>query len=312
MQRTISAVVVMGAIAWIGGSWPVQAQLQKRVGPVEKRKAVVPADVARPRVPFRDPVVIQLPLPAGTDRNLQALTNQYLRQFRPILRDEYLFARQVCRLTEEERKEIALDGERALRKVVDDYATMARTRRASPSAGLLSPRKGIQEGLADALRRRLPDTRWECYRREVELRQADFKRAMARFCVAQFDRELILTEGQREEIMQVLNSSSDPSWSMMLDSYPNYQGVLPPVPANSLEPILTAAQNMVLRGLLPSRVVRPIVVQNRQFQVQQLQAIQAANGLNLRILGAEPLLAEDLAEADELTEAETTETNSRK
>ena len=90
--------------------------------------------------------------------NNDGQVQQFMQQFRPILRSEYHIVRVVCRPTPEQRQQIARAGEQALRDAAMKYVDMMRRPMTAAQRAALDPRKQIREGLAravkaDALRR---------------------------------------------------------------------------------------------------------------------------------------------------------------
>src|SRR5690348_9660344 len=112
----------------------------------------LPPDVISPRQPVPrakrridimpppPPVVVELPVAPANQARRQTIFNQLMTRYRPLLREEYLFARRVCRFTAEERKEIALAGERALRAAMGEQARRMTGGKVNPSSGPLQAR----------------------------------------------------------------------------------------------------------------------------------------------------------------------------
>ena len=84
--------------------------------------------------------------------NNQGQAQQFMQQFRPILRSEYHIVRAVCRPTPEQRQQIARAGEQAMRDAAVKYVDMMRRPMTAAQRAALDPRKQIREGLARSVK----------------------------------------------------------------------------------------------------------------------------------------------------------------
>jgi hypothetical protein len=257
LANSLAAIGVASAVV---ASPFARAQVPKVVVPrpseVMKREALEKKVLA---VPFPDTVVLQkravrILRPAGEVEviagapQLDALMEQFTPQFRPILRAEYHLARSVCELTAAERTEIAREGEKALGEAAKAYAEMQqkmmrgqwRANEAPPD-----PATMIEEGLARAIRARLPADRAARYESELAKRENDRKCAAVRNLVAKLDQELVLSADQREKISAEMTANWADSWGRNIEPYLNNANYFPAIPRRLLIPYLNSTQRSV-------------------------------------------------------------------
>ncbi len=173
------------------------------------------------------------------------LAQTYLIQFRPILRAEYHVVRAVCRPTPEQKKAIARDAEKMVRKAAEDYA--GKMNRPIPPAqrAALDPRRQIRDGLADLVAKHCSGEAADRYRQEMARRAEARKRLAARNLVVLLDQRLILAPEQREKIEGSLIEHWDDSWSPSLLSIGTNTRYFPAIPDSYVAPFLNEAQKTV-------------------------------------------------------------------
>jgi hypothetical protein len=215
---------------------PKAAVVQKRVAPVA---AFAPA----PAAPAAG-VVFAAPVALNNDGQVR----QYAQQFRPILRAEYHIVRVVCRLTPEQRKEIARAGEQSLRVAASKYVDMMRRPMTAAQRAALDPRRQIRESLADAVKARLSAELAGRLQDEIAKRDASRKQLAVRNLVARLDHDLVLSPDQRDKVAESLSSHWDDSWGQSLEMFMyNYQ-FLPQIPDQYVAPLLNDSQKKVWRS----------------------------------------------------------------
>jgi hypothetical protein len=223
------------------------AEPKEQEQPVRVLKAApAPRRLARKRVapaPAAPAVMI-----AGMIGNGDGQVRQYMMQFRPILRAEYHIVRLVCRLTPEQRTEIARAGEQTLRDAAKKYADMMRRPLTAAQRAALEPRAQIREGLAKAVKTKLsPDlaTRFED---EIAKRDASRKQLAVRNLVSRLDRDLVLSPDQRAKVAESLSSHWDDSWCQSLEMFMYDYQFLPPIPDMYVAPFLNDPQKKIWRS----------------------------------------------------------------
>jgi hypothetical protein len=199
---------------------------------VDARAPVAAMKVAMPAVAF----------------NADGQIQQYIQQFHPILRAEYHLVRYVCRPNPEQRKEIARDGEQAVRQAARTYTEMMRRPMTPAQRAALDPRKQIREGLAKSIKARLSAEMAARYQEEIARRDASRKQLAVRNLVARLDRDLVLSPGQRDKVAESLTTHWDDSWCQSIEMLMYENQYLPPIPDQYVAPFLNDAQKTIWRG----------------------------------------------------------------
>ena len=192
---------------------------------------------------------------AQAKAQLDAMAQQWLQQFQPILTTEFAFIRQVSGddLPKEQRPKIKSAGEASLKDAATKFAQyeqrpqlggVAQARVESPN-----PTKVIREGLAQALKEVLTPEQLAHFTEEAAAREAQHKRAAILFVVSRLDELLYLTVDQRQEISTAISSNWQDSWEkwLMLRHYGNFH--LPIVPDQYVVDHLNDEQKSVWRGV---------------------------------------------------------------
>jgi hypothetical protein len=229
-----------------GGTTKVMAEMKVfKATPAPKTAA----DVKRQAVPFPAPAAaMKVAMPVAAF-NVDGQAQQYLQQFRPILRAEYHIVRVVCRPTPEQRKEIACDAEQTLREVARKYVEMMRRPMTATQRAALDPRGQIREGLAKAVKARLSGEMAARYQEEIAKRAASHKQLAVRNLVARLDRDLVLSPDQRDKVAKSLTSHWDDSWCTSIEMFMYDNQYLPPIPDQHVAPFLNDAQKTIWRGI---------------------------------------------------------------
>jgi hypothetical protein len=203
--------------------------VEKKAAPKAARKAVMAKRV----------VAVQLG--AVPDDQVQ----QYVQQFRPMVRTEYYFIRNVCDLTKEQRKQVAREGERAVlaaaRRFAEEQQKMMRGGW-RPGSEQPDPHRLLVEVLAKSVPPMLTPAQAARYREELEKRAASRKQVALDNLVAKLDQDLVLDSDQREKISSSLSSHWNDAWCQSLQMLMNIENFFPNVPDNLVVPFLTEHQ----------------------------------------------------------------------
>jgi hypothetical protein len=213
-----------------------------KVAPARKAEAIVTKQA--PRAPAAAMKVAMPAVAFNADGQIQ----QYMQQFRPILRAEYHLVRVVCHPTAEQRNEIARDGERTLREAARHYAEMMRRPMTVAQRAALDPRRQIREGLAKSVKDRLSGELAARYQDEIARRDASRKQLAVRNLVARLDRDLVLSPDQRDKVAESLTTHWDDSWCPTIEMLMYDYQYLPPIPDQYVARFLNDAQKTLWRG----------------------------------------------------------------
>ena len=218
----------------------VKAEMKK----VEKAKA---KDVQKAiAVPAKAVMV------APAAANLDPLVQQFAQQLRPILRAEYHLIVSICKPSQEERRQLAHEGEKALMETAKKFAELQQNprvmfvnnrRNTSPN-----PRKMIQEAMSNSAKAHLTVVQFALYQLEVEKRDANRKVVTIRNLVAKFDQDLVLTAQQRDKITESLTSNWNDDWCPSVEMFTVFNQFVPFIPDQFMMPFLNPMQKRVWEG----------------------------------------------------------------
>lgn len=189
---------------------------------------------------------------AQIDAQVQQWIPQFTQQYRPILKTELNFIRQVCDLTPEQRPKIKAAGEASLKEAVLKLAEFQGGRmRGVFRAGdqQPDPQRSIRQSIAKVLQETLTAAQMEKYKAEAAQRTSLRKRAVIRYVVARLDGTLCLTAEQRDKISQSIAEGWQDKWEqwLMLSVYGDQY--FPIVPDQHVATHLDADQKSVWSGL---------------------------------------------------------------
>ena len=253
-----------------GGALVVTSLVAAQVPKGEPTRAA--AAPPQPAVIVRDAVKkVLAPVPARADAAVQAqaqrqqiLVQTAIQQLRSHLRVEYHFIRRACELTPEQRRQIARAGERALRETaaqnvgrnLNAAQVVIVNGQARPSIPRFTdPMKPISEGLARAVERYLTPDQIARYKDEVKRRDAHWKQVGLEAILARLDSDLLLTENQRDEIMDSLSDHWDEMWAQSVTALMNLEHYFPPIPDERIVPFLDGPQKEIWNASQPNRRV---------------------------------------------------------
>jgi hypothetical protein len=234
------------AAAWQATAIKVQVAPEKKAAEkqaakaqVVERKAAVAEKAARKKAFARRAVAVQV---AGVaDPQIQ----QYVQQFRPMVRTEYYLIRNVCELTKEQRKQVAREGERALvpaaRKFIEEQQKMMRGGW-RPGSQQPDPQRLVEGVMSTAVLPLLTPAQAAKYRDETEKRSANRKQVALDNVVAKLDQDLVLDSDQRRKISASLYEHWNDAWCPSLQMLMNIESFFPNIPDNLIVPFLTEHQ----------------------------------------------------------------------
>jgi hypothetical protein len=175
---------------------------------------------------------------------------QFRAQFEPLLKVELSFANRVCKLSDDQRRNLIGKCNAWLTKFIRDYAKQGgqpMVQGAWFGGGrpqLADPRESVQKGVAKIIKAELPKEQTAVYVEETKKR-ADFSQQVSvDNLVARIDNELILSPEQREKISKSLFDHWDKAWAPQLEMFMHGMDMWPNVPDQWIRPHLTATQQV--------------------------------------------------------------------
>ena len=187
------------------------------------------------------------------DAQNDALTQQFLVQFRPLLTEELGFVRLVCSdLSKEQRPKIKAAGEASLKQAAKEMGQFQNRQNqgiAIQARIQPEPRKMIREAVDKALRETLTAEQIQRFSREATARKEQRKRAAILCVVSRLDGCLSLNADQREKIIDSITSHWEDKWEqwLMINVYGDQY--FPEMPEQYVAPILNPDQKSVWNGL---------------------------------------------------------------
>jgi hypothetical protein len=275
LMRCLSdSLVALGVALLVSSSTFVLGQVQKsaapdpRPNPQEKssdgktdgqvkdvefpKKAKAERQAPRQQVAVKAAVVkaaVQVRAVQAVPANvIEAQAEQFIQQFRPMVRGEYYFIRHVCELSKEQRIETARVAERSVRTAAMAFVeAQQKMNRGGWRPGMKQPdpRVIIEEELAKSLVDILTPKQQAVYQQELQKRAASRKKLVIDNLVAKLDQDLVLTPDQRDKITYSLAKHWDDAWGQSLDMLMNLESFFPNLPDPLIVPLLTERQKDV-------------------------------------------------------------------
>jgi hypothetical protein len=189
---------------------------------------------------------------AGIAEN-DAMTQQFLMQFRPFLTEELGFVRLVCDdLSKEQRSKIKAAGESSLKQAAKEMSQFQNRQNQGIAIQVRTqpePRKMIREAVAKALRETLKAEQLQRYSGEAERRKEQRKRAAILCVVSRLDGCLSLNADQRDKIVDSISSHWEDKWEqwLMISAYGDQY--FPEMPDRFIFPFLNTEQKSLWNGL---------------------------------------------------------------
>jgi hypothetical protein len=179
------------------------------------------------------------------EAQIQAWENAYGAQFRQVLRTELHFMRLVTEPTRREYEKIADLCDAGVKDSIRSLLVAQYTGNVGAWSDVRAP---IAAVVARSVHATLSTDQAARYDKELEQRTAARKKAVLDNLVAMVDKAVMLNDGQREKIGEVLANNWTESWNqnqllVMLGRY------FPTLPDPKLMPILTDAQRDIWRTI---------------------------------------------------------------
>jgi hypothetical protein len=234
----------------------VKAAVRDEVKKVDDQKFEVGGQV-KPVVEKKAAVKVQAkvaaPAPPGADDdddededNPNALTKQYLQQFKSILEAEMRVLSCSCEITKEQRREIAFHGAQALKRAAVKLAeNQGRIQQGQMMRNTLDPRKMAIDAMESAARDRLSPEQFARYKAELDARAKDQRQAEVLHLVATIDKLLTLSTEQREKLIENLTKQWDDLNYPTIETATIYEGYYPVVNTQSIYPVLNDDQKKI-------------------------------------------------------------------
>jgi hypothetical protein len=256
IMSSIAGVLVTSAIvvAQVPGfqPTPLTTTVQVKVDVKNAKKTVEKAEVERAPVGVKAGAFAKIGALARP-ANLDNLVQQYMRQARPLVRAELLFARKICELDVEHFRRLYQDTETAFKGVMTKFAEAQQQPRLRVAGKVQRPQAldGIallHEAVESVMKNDLTPDQFARYRAEVEKRDAFEKQAAVRYLVDAIDRDLYLSDEQRLKLAESLSSHWDPSWKTALEYLLYANRFFPAGIDPYVTPFLDASQKKIWEG----------------------------------------------------------------
>jgi len=246
-----SALVVPRAPAKPQATVPDQKSTTIKTEVKVERKADLP--IGKPTMKA---LFVQKAIAVGPAANLERMVEQNIRQGRPTVRAELIFARKVCALNIEQLRRINHDFEKALKDAATKWAENQQQPRMrivakganAPNAQTVDGFKALQEELLLVLKKNLTPEQFARYEIELGKRNANRRQSALHYLVDAMDRDLFLTDQQRARLAESLAAHWDESWCTSLE-YVLYGNQFYPVGIDPfVMPFLDDTQKRVWQG----------------------------------------------------------------
>jgi len=218
-----------------------EKKVDAKAKPVVKGKAVRAEPVK---------AIMAAPVPAAAV--LDPLIQQFSQQLRPILRGEYHVVVTVCKLSNEQRRQLAREGEQILRATAKKFAELQQNPRAvfvnNRRTNTPNPRIMIQEGMVNSAKAHLSAAELKSYQKELDKRNASRREVTIRNVVARLDQDLILTALQREKLTEALTTNWNEEWCPAVEMFIVFNQFVPFIPDQYVTPYLNLTQKKVWDG----------------------------------------------------------------
>jgi hypothetical protein len=170
------------------------------------------------------------------ERDEQQSRGGLSNQLRPFYRFELMHARTACGLGKEELQKLRPDADAAYQQAINRLDAARRSG--------LEPdyHEVIRDAVFSVLERHVSPERMAALRADLHLREAARKEAAVDMLVAVLDRQLLLTERQRRQIVDSLSAGWDDRWCDAVEVATGGNVVIPNVPDRLVTPFLSDAQ----------------------------------------------------------------------
>ena len=219
-----------------GKAAPVKKDEEKKVE--AKKEAMVKAQKA---------VVLQ----KAVQPNLDPMVQQYVPQFRPIMRGEIHFLRRACEPTKEQVGALYKLEDELIKAAAKEYV------QGQQRPFIVNPQKGQQanvpptpqgllaKALTEYVDKHFDEKQKAAYRAELDKRRQVFREVAVGNLVATLDEDLVLSVEQREKITEELAKHWNDAWCRTLNSLMYGRQFFPDLPDDLVAKHLDATQKKV-------------------------------------------------------------------
>jgi len=179
------------------------------------------------------------------------MESEYADRMRPFVFLEIRFAAAACELSKEQRQLIAKRAKPMIDELAKELAKQEPEKEGHTKAianGGLDPQRRVLETLAAIIRNQVSSERWERYQREVQKRAAHRKRSTIDNLVAALDRDLILSQKERQALAGVLLDEWKEEWSWNTEILVDFEAWLPLISHQRIASILSETQRKALKN----------------------------------------------------------------
>jgi hypothetical protein len=175
------------------------------------------------------------------------LARQFTQQYQIFLEVELRLLTSAAEPTPAQRREIAIEGGKALKQAALKMAQFQNGIQQRGRAANVMPdaRKVASDAVALAAKERLSPEQFDRYKLEITARSKVQREAEVLHLVALLDRLLLLSKDQRDKLQETLQSHWDETNFPSLDTANIYEGYYPMINNIYLNPILDADQRKI-------------------------------------------------------------------
>lgn len=194
--------------------------------------------------------VLQLDIAAVNieDEPINAIENQLRAQYEPIVKVELSFVNRVCKLSDEQRRNLIAKSNEKLTEYIKQAAKNGNRQQfqgvwignAQPNTP--DPRSEIQTRIAELVKANLPEEQVAIYEAECRHRVDFANQAAVDNLVSRIDKELVLSPDQQAKIRKSLIDNFDKKWAPQPEMFMHGINMWPSVPDQWVKPHLTTNQ----------------------------------------------------------------------
>lgn len=186
--------------------------------------------------------------------NTDPFVQQFMPQFRYLLKTELRFLRSVCQPDPQQYQLIQTAGEASLKDAVTNFADIQRKMQlggfqAGNQPVWPDPRQVIATGLMQSVKATLSPEQAQRYEQELDRRAAARRRAARLNLITKLDKDLVLSAQQRGQLNEILAAHWNDAWVQQLEVFLYGDQYLPMLSDDQVLPILNARQTEIWQGL---------------------------------------------------------------
>ncbi len=243
----------------------IEGMVQERVI-VRKRVAAAKAQVVQA------PIVLNGAIGIGQGQ-LDPLIAQFQQQYRPLVRSELHFIRQICKPTDDQRKSLAKQAGTVHKDLATKFAKLQQQMNAGQwrwGSESPTPRQELEKLFLTVLKTTLSPEQVTHYEHELNQRKEEIKTVAIRNLVAKLDQDLVLSAEQREKISESLRSEWNDTWCLSLDYVQYFDQFFPNIPDKVVAPFLNKMQKTVWDGISKNQRIFLGIGNQGQVHVDEL------------------------------------------